>query len=159
MTRRGIFLLACAGTVAAATVLATLLVLAECHYIYFNRRNLPDLGPFTRFEFSTIGHVYDAGGTPIIELAREYRELARYEDIPSIVRDAILAAEDKRFFSHTGIATTSACRASWGRSGSACWRAGSSEAAVTTRPTAQRSSRKAGRRLPNSSCAAYSSVL
>ena len=103
MTRRGIFLLACAGTVAAATVLATLLVLAECHYIYFNRRNLPDLGPFTRFEFSTIGHVYDAGGTPIVELAREYRELARYEDIPSIVRDAILAAEDKRFFSHNGI--------------------------------------------------------
>ena len=102
-TRRGILLLTCAGTVAAATVLATLLVLAEFHYVYFNRRNLPDLGPFTRFEFSTIGHVYDAGDTPLIELAREYRELARYEDIPPIVRDAILAAEDKRFFSHNGI--------------------------------------------------------
>jgi membrane peptidoglycan carboxypeptidase len=42
-------------------------------------------------------------GTPLIELARERREISRYEDIPSIVRDAILAAEDKRFFSHDGI--------------------------------------------------------
>ena len=47
--------------------------------------------------------MYDAGGKPLIELAHEYREIAHYEDIPPIVRDAILAAEDKRFFSHNGI--------------------------------------------------------
>ncbi len=75
----------------------------ECHHVYFSRHNLPDLGPFTRFEFPTIGRVYDAGGKPLIELAREYREIARYQDIPPIVRDAILAAEDKRFFAHNGI--------------------------------------------------------
>jgi membrane peptidoglycan carboxypeptidase len=103
LTRRKILLRSCAGTVAVTSVLATLLVIVELHHVYFNRRNLPDLGPFTRFEFPTIGHVYDAGGTPLIELAREYRELTRYEDIPPIVRDAILAAEDKRFFSHNGI--------------------------------------------------------
>ena len=71
--------------------------------MYFDRHNLPDLGPFTRFEFSTVGHIYDAGDRPLIELAREQREIPRYEDIPPIVRDAILAAEDKRFFSHNGI--------------------------------------------------------
>ena len=103
VTRRRILLLTCAGSVAAAFVLATLLVVAQFPHIYFNRRNLPDLGPFTRFEFSTIGHVYDAGGRPLMELAREYRDIARYEDIPPIVRQAILAAEDKRFFSHNGI--------------------------------------------------------
>jgi penicillin-binding protein 1A len=96
-------LLACGGIVAAASVLATLVAVAEIHYVYFSRQNLPDLGPFTRFEFPTIGHVYDASGRPLIELAREYREIARYEDIPPIVRDAILSAEDKRFFSHNGI--------------------------------------------------------
>ena len=100
-TRR--LLLVLGGIVVAASVLATLLAVAEFHHVYFNRQNLPDLGPFTRFEFPTIGHVYDAGGRPLIELAREYREIARYEDIPPIVRDAILAAEDKRFFSHNGI--------------------------------------------------------
>jgi len=101
--RRVILVLTCGGVVAAAPVLATVLAVAEFHHVYFNRHNLPDLGPFTRFEFPTIGHVYDAGGRPLIELAREYREIARYEDIPPIVRDAILAAEDKRFFSHNGI--------------------------------------------------------
>jgi penicillin-binding protein 1A len=102
-TRRIILLLTCGGIVAAASVLATLLAVTEFHHVYFNRHNLPDLEPFTRFEFPTIGHVYDAGGRPLIGLAREYREIARYEEIPPIVRDAILAAEDQRFFSHNGI--------------------------------------------------------
>ena len=92
-----------ARIVAGASGVAMVLALAECQHVYFSRRNLPDLGPFTRFEFPTIGHVYDASGKPLIELAREYREIARYEDIPPIVRDAILSAEDKRFFSHNGI--------------------------------------------------------
>lgn len=98
-----ILLLTCGSLVAAASVLGTLVAVAEVHHVYFNRDNLPDLGPFTRFEFAAIGRVYDAQGRPLIELAREYREVARYEDIPPIVRDAILAAEDKRFFSHNGI--------------------------------------------------------
>ena len=102
-TRRVILLLTCGVVVAAASVLGTVLAVAEFHHLYFNRHSLPDLGPFTRFEFPTIGHVYDSGGRPLIELAREYREITRYEDIPPIVRDAILAAEDKRFFSHNGI--------------------------------------------------------
>ncbi|HVO91207.1 MAG TPA: transglycosylase domain-containing protein [Terriglobales bacterium] len=56
-----------------------------------------------RFEFPTIGTVYDANGQPLLELARERRRLTQYEDIPRIVRDAIIAAEDKDFFSHSGI--------------------------------------------------------
>ncbi len=101
-TRR-IVLLACAGAVSAAFLLVVVLGLVEFHHVHVDRRNLPDLGPLTRFEFSTVGHVYDAGGTPLIALARESREITRYEDLPSIVRDAILAAEDKRFFSHNGV--------------------------------------------------------
>jgi penicillin-binding protein 1A len=64
---------------------------------------LPDIGPFTRFEFPTIGHIYDANGQPLIELAKEYRQITKYEDIPTIVRDAILATEDKNFFTHGGV--------------------------------------------------------
>src|SRR4029453_7964643 len=47
--------------------------------------------------------VYDSNGQPLIELAREHRRLTKYEDIPRIVRDAIIAAEDKDFFSHSGV--------------------------------------------------------
>ena len=80
-----------------------LLAAVEFHHVYFSRANLPDLGPLVRFEFPTIGHVYDVNGKPLITFAREHRQIARYDDIPPIVRDAILAAEDKRFFSHDGI--------------------------------------------------------
>lgn len=95
--------LAGAGVVASSAMLATQLAVSELRHIYFDREDLPDLGPFARFELPTVGRIYDAGGEPLIELAREHRDITRYEDIPPIVRDAILAAEDKRFFSHNGI--------------------------------------------------------
>jgi penicillin-binding protein 1A len=72
-------------------------------YINFNRTNLPDLDGFIRFEPSTIGHVYDANGQVLIELARERRQVIQYKDIPEVVRQAILSAEDENFFSHSGV--------------------------------------------------------
>ena len=102
-TRGKIVLLTCAAIVAVAPAGAALFTLDALHDIYLGRSNLPDLGPFTRFEFPTIGHVYDANGQPLIELAREYRQITPYDDIPTIVRGAILATEDKRFFSHDGV--------------------------------------------------------
>jgi len=59
--------------------------------------------PFARFEFPAIATVYDANGQPLIELAREQRRITKYEEIPGIVRDAIIATEDKNFFSHSGV--------------------------------------------------------
>jgi len=102
-TRGVIVLLAGASLVAVLSVGAALATLGTLHHLYLDRDNLPDLRPFTRFEWPTIGHIFDANGQPLIELAREYRQIARYEDIPPIVRDAILATEDKRFFSHNGV--------------------------------------------------------
>ena len=85
------------------TVITVTLVAIGLYHVYFDRTNLPDIEPFTRFEFPTIGHVYDANGQPLIEMAREYRRNIKYEDIPPIVRDAILATEDKNFFTHSGV--------------------------------------------------------
>jgi penicillin-binding protein 1A len=106
-TRRRTALLACASIVVATFLAVAVPVAGAIHHLYFDRTNLPDLGSLMRFEFSTIGHVYDTNGQPLIELAREYRQISSYEDIPPIVRDAILAAEDKRFFSHNGVSYAS----------------------------------------------------
>ena len=73
------------------------------HHIYFDRSDVPDLEPFIRFELSTIGKVYDARGTVLVELAREYRQIVSYEEVPPVLRHAILAAEDKNFFAHSGV--------------------------------------------------------
>ena len=83
---------------------------AGFYHVYFDRNSLPDLEGFTRFEFSTIGHIYDAHGQPLKEMASESRQITRYEEIPPIVRDAILAAEDKNFFSHSGVDYTGFAR-------------------------------------------------
>src|SRR5881409_1520626 len=73
------------------------------HYIYFDRSGLPDLERFIRFEIPTTGEVYDAQGTVLVELAREYRRVVSYDEVPPVLRDAILAAEDRNFFTHSGV--------------------------------------------------------
>ena len=73
------------------------------HHVYFDRSGLPNLEAFIRFEPPTTGVVRDAHGTVLIELAREYRHVVTYDEVPPILRQAILAAEDKSFFSHSGV--------------------------------------------------------
>jgi penicillin-binding protein 1A len=73
------------------------------YHIYFYRGGLPDLESFIRFEPPTTGVVYDARGRVLIELAREYRRVVTYDEVPLILRQAILAAEDKSFFTHSGV--------------------------------------------------------
>ncbi|MGA3096908.1 MAG: transglycosylase domain-containing protein [Bryobacteraceae bacterium] len=93
-----------------ATIIGATLVAGAIRYVYFDRSNLPDLEAFNRFELPTIGRVYDVNNRPLIEVASEYRQIVRYEDIPPIVRGAILAAEDKNFFSHSGVDYTGFAR-------------------------------------------------
>jgi penicillin-binding protein 1A len=93
-----------AAVVMGVALLAAMAAIAgTLHHVYFNRERLPDMGPFTRFEFPAIGHVYDINGEPLVELAREHRRITQFADIPPVVRDAILATEDKRFFVHNGV--------------------------------------------------------
>ena len=89
-----------------AAILALLLLFppaALVYHVYFDSSGLPDLGPFIRFEAPRIGDVYDARGNVLIELAREYRRTVTYDQVPKVLRDAILAAEDKNFLSHSGV--------------------------------------------------------
>jgi penicillin-binding protein 1A len=90
--------------VAQLAAAALALVLAGLvRHIYFDGSGLPDLGPFIRFETPTIGEVCDVRGNVLIELAREYRRTVSYDRVPKVLRDAILAAEDKNFLSHSGV--------------------------------------------------------
>ncbi len=88
-----------------APPVAVLLLLAAgpVHHVYFDRSALPDLESFLRFEPPRTGEIYDDHGKVLIELAREYRRVVAYDEVPPILRGAILAAEDKNFFSHSGV--------------------------------------------------------
>ncbi|OZI11700.1 penicillin-binding protein [Bacillaceae bacterium SAS-127] len=47
--------------------------------------------------------IYDKDGEYITSIGSENREYVKYEDIPPMVKEAILATEDVRFFEHHGI--------------------------------------------------------
>jgi len=96
--QRGVF-----NLVICTTPIVAALVSIGFYHVYFDRSDLPDIEAFARFEFPTVGTVYDANGQPLIELVKEYRKITKYKDIPPIVRDAIIATEDKHFFSHSGV--------------------------------------------------------
>jgi penicillin-binding protein 1A len=83
--------------------LPLLFVLLAGAYINFDRENLPDLDGFIRFEPPAMGRIYDANGHVLMALGRERREIVQYKDIPDVLRQAILSAEDKNFFSHSGV--------------------------------------------------------
>lgn len=89
----------------AACLLGSILLpaLGLVHEIYFDRSRLPDLDPFLRFEPPTIGAIRDVRGEVLIELARERRRLVSFDELPPILWQAVLAAEDKNFFSHRGV--------------------------------------------------------
>ncbi len=91
---------------AALTAAALTLLAPGClvYHVYLDRSAPPDFDAFVRFELPGIGEVYDTKGHVLIELAHQYRRPVSYEEIPPVMREAILSAEDKSFFSHSGVA-------------------------------------------------------
>ena len=64
----------------------------------FYTRDLPDFTVVTGYKPRLKSEVYSADGTLIGEFAAERRKIIRYEDIPTHVRNAFIAVEDRRFF-------------------------------------------------------------
>ena len=50
-----------------------------------------------------ISRIYDKDGNEIAKLGSEKREKVKYEELPEILVDAIIATEDSRFFQHNGL--------------------------------------------------------
>jgi penicillin-binding protein 1A len=91
------------GAAFVPVVLILIPILLLVFHVYFDRTGVPNLDAFIRFELPLTGVVLDDNGKVLIEVAREYREVVTYDQVPPIVRQAILSAEDKRFFEHPGV--------------------------------------------------------
>lgn len=64
---------------------------------------LPRLENFRRDLSTRSSEVVSADGQLLFTLAAEFREPIRITDVPQVVKDATLAAEDRRFYEHQGI--------------------------------------------------------
>ena len=67
------------------------------------KENLPSVSDLEQIKPKIISTVYSDSGQPIKEFAIERRIQVPYDKIPLILKQAILATEDPRFFAHKGL--------------------------------------------------------
>jgi penicillin-binding protein 1A len=65
--------------------------------------DLPEVSALDNYTPNTITRVLGRDGSLVGEFAVERRVVVRYDDIPVMLRQAILAAEDAGFFDHAGL--------------------------------------------------------
>lgn len=69
-------------------------------------RDLPSHESLAQYSPPTISRIYNGQGRMIDEFAQERRIFAPIEDIPDLVRNAFISAEDKHFYTHNGYDVT-----------------------------------------------------
>ena len=75
--------------------------------------NLPSIEALTDYQPKIPLRVYTADGVLIGEFGEERRSLVRIENVPPVMKNAILAAEDERFYQHTGADYVGVLRAAY----------------------------------------------
>ncbi|MBD9663716.1 MULTISPECIES: penicillin-binding protein 1A [Variovorax] len=87
--------------IAAAGVLALLCVIAVALAVAYP--NLPDISELSDYRPKLPLRVFSAEGILIGEFGEERRNLTPIAAIPKLVKEAVLAAEDTRFYDHGGV--------------------------------------------------------
>ncbi len=65
--------------------------------------NLPDIDSLATYQPKMPLRVFSADNVLIGEFGEERRSLVRYKDIPKVMKQAVLAIEDDRFYQHGGV--------------------------------------------------------
>ena len=87
----------------AAVVLGVIAVIAGAVYVVRVTDDLPDYQQLAEYEPPIMSRVHAGDGRLIQEYAIEHRVFVPIENIPPLVIDAYLSAEDKNFYSHGGV--------------------------------------------------------
>ncbi len=100
------------AAVLASVMLVTLLGVYAyaCSYVYL-QPSLPTSAQMRNVELKVPLRIYTSTGDLIAQIGEQQRTPVRYEQIPPLVRDAFLAAEDHRFFQESGISLLAIARA------------------------------------------------
>ena len=86
------------GTAAALGLAVTIAIALSVAY-----PNLPDISDLADYRPKLPLRVYSAEGALLGEFGEERRNLTPIGDIPKVMKDAVLAIEDARFFQHGGV--------------------------------------------------------
>jgi penicillin-binding protein 1A len=94
-------MLAWAAGLAGAAVLSGALILGVALTVAY--RNLPDVGSIGDYRPKLPLRVYSADGVLIGEFGEERRTFLPIQKFPQVMKQAVLAAEDARFYDHDGV--------------------------------------------------------
>ena len=97
------------GFMAACGVIVALLVGVALAMAY---PQLPDVSELSDYRPKLSMRVYSIEGTQIGEFGEERRNFMPFKDIPKVMKDAVLAIEDARFYQHGGVDYIGLLRAS-----------------------------------------------
>ena len=85
-------------------IVGTVLVSGLVAAVYFRLApNLPPIDSLNNVQFQVPLRIYTQDGALISEFGEKRREPARIDDIPDVLKQAFLAAEDDRFYQHPGV--------------------------------------------------------
>ncbi|MFN9192930.1 MAG: penicillin-binding protein 1A [Pseudomonadota bacterium] len=97
--------------VPATLLLAAVLTLGLSAILAADR--LPSLDVLTDYRPKVPLRVWTADGVLIGEFGEERRSVVRIDEVPAVMKNAILAAEDDRFFEHSGVDVLGIVRAAF----------------------------------------------
>ncbi len=89
------------GGLALAAVLCA--VMAGLMALAIAYPNLPDVSELSTYRPKLPLRVYTSEGTLMAEFGDERRNLTPIKDVPQVMKDAVLAIEDARFYEHGGV--------------------------------------------------------
>jgi penicillin-binding protein 1A len=98
------------GILAGSAVLCALGVALVAALAY---PNLPSLQALTEYQPKIPLRIYTAEGVQIGEFGEERRAVVAIEEVPQALKNAIIAAEDERFYEHAGIDYVGVLRAAY----------------------------------------------
>ena len=93
--------------------LAALLLLALGTSVYFAARNMPGYATLMSSQVGQTIVVRARDGTEVVALGPSYGQWLYSDEIPQVMKDAMVAVEDRRYYSHFGIDPLGIVRALW----------------------------------------------
>jgi penicillin-binding protein 1A len=94
--------------------------------VFITRASLPDYSELQSSPKGQMVRVHAADGTVIVSLGPSYGEWLDYDRIPHSMIDAMVAVEDRRFYTHPGVDPVGIARSTWVRIQRGYWAQGGS---------------------------------
>ena len=100
------FILSFFGTIFSFVTLSVMVIALSIGAVFWvYSRDLPSHESLAQYQPKTISRIYSSEGRIIDEFAVERRLFAPADEIPDLVKDAFISAEDKNFYTHAGYDT------------------------------------------------------